>query len=49
MATQARSMAMPEAAVLDAWTTIKDARTWAGVSQEEWKKLAEGLGDLDAD
>ena len=49
MATQARSMAIPDSSVLDAWTTIKDARTWAGVTDDEWKKLAEGLGDPEAD
>ncbi len=40
---------VPSAAVLEAWTTIADARAWIGVTDPEWAEVARSLGDESLD
>ena len=41
----AYSLTVPTAAVMDAWGTIDDARSWAGVTAEEWDKVSTIMGE----
>ena len=49
MASFATALSVPESYVMEGWNTIADARGWAGVTNDEWSKLAAGLGDPEAD
>lgn len=40
---------IPSDEVLKSWTTFTAARTWAGLSLEDWKKVATAVGDPDLD
>ena len=40
---------VPSTVVLDTWVEIKQARSWAGLSEEAWVRLATQLGDPDLD
>ena len=42
------ALTVPEQQVMEGWQTIADARLWAGVTDSEWTKLAEALGDPEA-
>ena len=40
---------MPSSAVLGEWNTLQQALDWAGVSRDEWVRLATVMGDADLD
>ena len=40
---------VPSDEVLKSWTTFSDARAWAGLSLEDWTKVATEVGDKDLD
>jgi len=40
---------LPSAAVMEAWTKLDDARSWAALAPERLRELLEILGDADLD
>jgi hypothetical protein len=40
---------VPSDTVLQSWNSFGDARTWAGLSSEDWKKVATAVGDPELD